>query len=368
MALNRSSIPKVSIIIPIYNVEKYLQQCIDSCINQNLKEIEIILINDGSTDSSIAICNHNAQRDSRIVIVHQSNKGLSGARNAGIEIARSEYLLFLDADDWIDATTCEEVYNSAINHNADVIFWSTIKEYQDRRSLNVPILNKDFIFVGEDLKWLQRRLIGLTGKELLYPTKTDAFNSAWGKLYRRSLLMSKSIRFVDTKEIGSEDVLFNIQFFFTVQKVIYLHQFYNHYRQDNPNAITKSHNLTLFPRFLNLFNHINLFITLNNLSEDHKLALNNRIALSVINCVLSISSKNNIANYSAKIRAINFILKNKVYKSALRALELKHLPIYWKIFFFLCKCQFAIGVYQITFIMRLLKKIEFTVKYNMLLR
>jgi len=337
--------PKISIIIPVYNVEQYLDQCIESCINQTLKEIEIILVDDGSTDRSSEICAQYEERELRIKLINQSNQGLSSARNSGIAIAKAEYLLFLDSDDWINQETCEVAYNSAIENNADIVFWSTIKEYHGQKSLQVPILNNDRIFIGEELIWLQRRLIGLVGEELSSPTKTDAFNSAWGKLYKRSLLIDKGIYFVDTKEIGSEDVLFNIQIFSYVQKVTYIHHYFNHYRQDNPNALTKNHNFTLFPRFLNLFDHINSFVATYNFPEDFKKALNNRIALSTINIVLSITSQRNISAYNEKIAHIKTAINNSLYIKAFAQLQFKHLPFHWKLFFFAAKIRYNFGVY-----------------------
>lgn len=353
--MDKQAKPKVSIIIPVYNVEQYLPQCIESCINQTLKDIEIILVNDGSTDSSGAICNRYAQNESRIILLNQANGGLSSARNAGIDIASADYIVFLDSDDWMDKEACEIAYNSARINNADVVFWGTVKEYHTKKSVQIPILSNDCIIHGEDLNWLKRRLVGLIGNELSTPTKTDAFNSAWGKLYKKSWLIIHKIRFVDTKKIGSEDVLFNIQYFSFVQKAVYLNLFLNHYRQDNPNSLTKNHNFTLFPRFLNLFSDINSFISANKLPTDYKNALNNRIALSTINNILSITSKNNASSYLEKIAHIKTLLNNSVYFKALEQLELKYLPIHWKLFFIVAKIRSAFGVYYLGILMHKLR-------------
>ena len=101
--------PKISVIVPVYNVEKYLARCLDSIINQTLADIEIICINDGSTDNSLEILNDYAKKDSRIKIIDQTNAGLSCARNAGMQIAQGEYIGFVDSDDWIDLDFYEKL-------------------------------------------------------------------------------------------------------------------------------------------------------------------------------------------------------------------------------------------------------------------
>ena len=111
---------KVSIIVPVYNIEKYLAKCLDSLINQTLKEIEIICVNDGSTDNSAEILNEYAQKDSRIRIINQENTGLSAARNTGINNANGEYIGYVDSDDWVDLNFYENLYNAAKENDADI--------------------------------------------------------------------------------------------------------------------------------------------------------------------------------------------------------------------------------------------------------
>lgn len=123
--------PKISIIVPVYNVEEYLPKCLDSLINQTLKEIEIICINDGSTDKSLQILKKYAEKDLRFVIIDQKNAGVSAARNAGLEKACSEYIMFVDPDDWIDIKTCEETYNYITETNADIVCFGNYIVYEN---------------------------------------------------------------------------------------------------------------------------------------------------------------------------------------------------------------------------------------------
>ena len=116
--------PKVSVIVPVYNVENYLKRCIDSIIAQTLKDIEIILVDDGSTDLSGTLCDELSLQDKRIHVIHKENGGLSSARNAGIDAASAPFLMFIDSDDWVEPNFCEKPYLAAKNNNADLVLFS----------------------------------------------------------------------------------------------------------------------------------------------------------------------------------------------------------------------------------------------------
>lgn len=123
----------ISVIVPVYNVEQYLTKCIDSIINQTKKELQIILVNDGSTDSSGEICDNYKEKDGRICVIHKKNGGLSSARNAGIDIATGEYLAFIDSDDWIEPDFFELLYKGIQQFNADisVVQFAKVKKFEN---------------------------------------------------------------------------------------------------------------------------------------------------------------------------------------------------------------------------------------------
>ena len=125
--------PKISVIIPVYNIEKYLKNCLDSVINQTFSDIEIICINDGSTDNSLAILEQYARKDNRITIINKPNGGLSSAWNKGLEVATAEYVTFVDSDDWIEQETYEIAYTNMLKNNVDYVCWSAnpIFEYNN---------------------------------------------------------------------------------------------------------------------------------------------------------------------------------------------------------------------------------------------
>ena len=142
--------PKVSIIIPIYNVENYLRQCLDSAINQTLKDIEIICVNDGSTDTSLQIINEYANKDNRIKIINKTNGGLSSARNAGLKIAQGEFIGFLDSDDYLDLNFYKSLYKRAKETNSDIVVCEYIYRFQDNNKRKKIFLQVDKNVITSD--------------------------------------------------------------------------------------------------------------------------------------------------------------------------------------------------------------------------
>jgi glycosyltransferase EpsH len=326
---------KVSIVIPVYNVEKYLANCVESLINQTHVDLEIILINDQSTDSSGELCDQLAATDNRIKVVHKENGGLSSARNVGIQNVSGDFICFLDSDDWMNTNAISDSVKLSIEHNADIVFWSFIKEFVDK-SEHYQVYkteNEYEVFEFETLDKLKRRSVGLVKEEMLNPTKTDSLISAWGKLYRTSLIKNNSITFLPTHLVGSEDVLFNIEAFYFSSKIVFLNKHYNHYRMFNDNSLTKNHKNTLFARFKNLYNYTFKFLESKNVPGIYYEALDNRFALTLINNCLSISSPRYDVSMAIKFNDIRGIIYDEVYIKALSKLDTAYLPIVWKLFF-----------------------------------
>lgn len=147
--------PAISVVIPVYNVEKYLSKCIDSVLAQSFKDYEIILVDDGSADGSGKLCDDYAQKYSFISVVHQTNKGLGGARNTGIDNAAGKYILFLDSDDYIDVELLEICHNKAKQHDCDMVLFNCVAVYEDGslgETYTCKPLPADTFLSGEDLK------------------------------------------------------------------------------------------------------------------------------------------------------------------------------------------------------------------------
>lgn len=334
----------VSIIVPVYNVARFLPKCLDSIIGQTYDHIEIICVNDGSTDGSLEILNGYSQKDRRVKVVSQTNMGLSGARNTGLQYVQGQYLMFVDSDDWIEIDTCDKAITAATKYDADVVMWSYIREYSDKSlPRDMPWCETKIFEEKMVSECLHRRICGLVGNELSRPDLDNAIVTAWGKLYRSEIILSHNIEFVDTKRIGTEDALFNLYVFGYVKKTIYLNLFLNHYRKNNDGSLTNKYNSELFIRWQNLFEEMEQYIEANHLGRAFADALNNRVALSILGLGLNILASE--MNHFQKIRELDKVLASTRYRQAYKALVLKWFPIHWKVFYGFAKIRFGAGVY-----------------------
>ena len=324
--------PLISIIVPVYNVEAYLRQCLDSIVNQTYTEIEIICVNDGSSDKSKEILDEYASKDNRIKVVNQKNTGLSGARNAGNKLAKGKYIMYVYSDDWIDHDTCKNAVEYAEKEEADVVFWCYKKEYKTSSVEKHFSWGNGCVFEATDVKnKLYRRFCGLLGDELAHPEYANAIETAWGKLYRASIIINNDIRFVDTKLIGTEDCLFNLYVFSNVTKAVYIDKCYNHYRKYNDFSLTKGYKPNLYLQWQSLFDLIEEHITLKQLPEQFRTAIQNRIALSIIGLGLNQCASGEGLISDAK--ALKRIIRSPRYKKAYAQLEMRYFQLHWRIFF-----------------------------------
>lgn len=183
----------VSVIIPVYNVEKYLEKCLDSVLSQTFKNLEIILVDDGSTDGSSKIIDTYSLKDSRIKVIHKENGGVSSARNKGLEVATGEYVCFIDSDDIIEENFIEELFNELISSNSDISMCPI--RWIDETVYKVSELENEKVFETKDL--LKHFFVEGVLKELLY--------APWNKLFNRSILKDS---YFNTNYALGEDILF----------------------------------------------------------------------------------------------------------------------------------------------------------------
>ena len=185
----------VSIIVPVYNIEKYLLECVESLMSQTYHNIEIILIDDGSTDESANLCDKIALRDERVVVIHKKNGGVSSARNCGIEVAKGNYITFVDGDDWVKENYIEILYEGIKKYNADISATGFIYQYDDGRIKESTITAETVCITAEN------------ALDQSCDSDTPWVGFAWGKLVRRSLITENNIEF-DTSLKLCEDSLF----------------------------------------------------------------------------------------------------------------------------------------------------------------
>lgn len=339
---------KVSIIIPVYSVEKFLPKCLDSVVGQTYNNLEIICVDDGTPDRSAAVISSYAKKDDRIRLISQKNQGLSGARNTGIKFATGKYIVFLDGDDWIDLNTIEDAVKKSEEIGADIVMWGYVREFPDR-SAEKTIFDSDIIFNEDESHNLHRRMVGLYKDETSDPGNADSLSTAWGKLYSANIIKENHLEFIDTKKIGTEDALFNLYYFGFVKKAAFLNRPFNHYRKDNDISLTRSYKPQLFTRWNKLYDLMEVYIEKNSLPEDFSIALNNRICLSMIG--LGLTELLN-PNKKERIKNLRKFLNSDRYKEAYKSFELQYLPIHWKLFFVMCRRRMAIPLYLLLIIMQ----------------
>lgn len=345
----------VSIIIPVYNAEKYLPTCLESIINQTYKNIEIICVNDGSVDTSDEILNDFSKQDSRIKVIQQTNKGASEARNTAIDAASGEFLMFVDADDFITLDACEIAVTTAQQNNADLVFWSYLRDFGDHTKEKHFFWEDGKIFETEEVKsQLHRRLCGLLNEEIAHPDYLNSFEPIWNKLYRLDYIKNNNIRFVDIKKIStSEDGIFNLYVFEYVKRAVYIKKCLYKYTKTNDGSLTSKYKPNLFSQWQNLFELIKTYIDEHNLSNDYYDALDNRIALSLIGLGLNIV--NSDSSLIKNVNLISQILNSPIYIRAYQKLKYKYLPLHWRIFFLFAKFKFSFGVFMMLKVIKYLK-------------
>jgi len=335
--------PLVSVIVPVYNVEKYLKECVESVLNQTYSNFELILVNDGSTDTSPTICDTYKAKDARVKVIHKENSGVSDSRKAGVNASIGQYILFIDSDDWIDLNTLEICLNE-IHKNPDIecVMFSYVKELPDN-SVTMNILDNTVYLTDKDAEYnVYRRLFGLFGEELSHPERMENIVPCCGKLYKSEF--AKKGKYYDIKTIGScEDGLFNMYALFGCKKILYIDKPLYHYRKLTT-SITSSYRPDFVKQWGNLFKIMEEIINEKNLDETYREALENRIALSITAIGLNelMNPSHGIIDH---INEIKVYLKQEKYHNAVKKLKIQSMPLPWKLLMLSCKIKCATAVY-----------------------
>ena len=219
--------PKVSIVIPAYNSALYIEKCINSLIRQTLKEIEIILVDDGSSDNTVEICEKYTTLDTRIKLIKQEHKKQGAARNNGTSIAKGEYIGFVDSDDWVDYDYYEKLYNSAKKYNSDIALATNVRIGNGKTKKRLNIKDEKFVTSFQDKLDI--------GKQSTNPCPTN-------KIYRASMLKSNNI--IWQEDVFCEDKLFTVQAVYYANGIVSVPNIYYYYYR-NPistvNSKSKDH-------------------------------------------------------------------------------------------------------------------------------
>ena len=218
----------ISVIVPVYNIAKYLPKCIESIINQTYKAIEILLINDGSTDESGKICDEYAKKDDRIKVIHQKNQGISATRNNGIKASTCDYIIFIDSDDYINEDYIKTLYNCIEKTNSDVA------------SVNYNVVKTDetILFNGsKETNLKENELVILEGTDIIkeYLSQKIIKNFVWNKIYKKSVICNFKVG------INYEDMAFTLEVLSKSKKVAFINKScYNYVKRDDSITATIS--------------------------------------------------------------------------------------------------------------------------------
>lgn len=304
----------ITVVVPVYNVELYLSQCIESICNQTYRDLEIILVDDGSKDISGIICDEYAEKDERITVIHKENGGLSDARNAGIEVASGEYICFIDSDDFIDSQMLENLYLSCVQNE-----------------VQISICKRKFVYDNEEVKSIRKKydtkiFSGVEGFKHFLLEDIDGFVVAWNKLYKTSLF--NNIKY--PKGVIHEDCFTTYKLLLASNKVAYIDYIGYFYRQRN-GSIMNNGNFEKDSVMLDAYENILSFVKENypefSMAAEYRYVLTN---LYVASKVSSVSEKeklllckknilkinignNNCFSMSKKIRTYFFILFPRIY-------------------------------------------------------
>ena len=285
----------ISIIVPIYNVELYLEKCIKSIINQTYKNIEIILINDGSIDGSKYICERYKNIDNRIILINSENKGVSSARNLGLEVCKGKYILFVDPDDWIEAHMIETLYQNLKNTNSDI---SVCNYYEvrgkNKTSIDLSIENT------------------FNAEKFLYYLSSEKYFRGYlvNKLYSRHIIFNDNQHIKFDKDIYiCEDLLFNFRVAMNVSKICYTNdKLYNYLQREN-SALSSTFNMKKASRLI-------VFKELIDIATKYNNKLVEQISFQYVWAAMDIKynmNKYGLLNHDVKKKLNNIRNKNLVY-------------------------------------------------------
>lgn len=286
----------VTFIIPLYNMEKYLQTCINSILKQTIDDWELILVDDGSTDRTAVLCDAYAEKDERIRVIHQRNAGSAAARNSGMDMAKGEWLAFIDGDDWIEETYLETL-QPYMQECYDFLMYS-YKEVQGTNKKSMLRAEKEFLLEGDTFRLLVKDVID-TEKRL---SEVAASRSQfWTKLYRKQFLLENQVR-SDTELRMSQDVMFNLCVYNLAKRALFLpKELYNYRILDDSTCHRYSEEQV--PRILKTMEAIGAYVDKTGLGQEGELLYQKRILVSLVNaCRLDFCHKSNPAKYTMRRR------------------------------------------------------------------
>lgn len=315
---------KISIIVPVFNNEKTIERCILSILHQTYTNIELILVDDGSTDGTNDICKKYSKSCDNVILICKSNSGVSAARNAGINVSSGVYVMFADADDFLDATMCEKLVMSLKLDESDAVICGY------RRVSGGSYSKKTFI--NETINGKNRFM-----EKFPFIFENAFFNPPWNKLYKKNLIISL---FDDDFSIG-EDLIFNINYFKNCNKITLVEEPMYNYTIDNSCSLASIYKTDLFKKEVLLYHKVLDFYK-ENLTREAKNSIDSVFAKEVYYCIKKLIETYEISKVDKLKNLKNYMEHDDVKNISLRVIKDKQI----KILFFLIKKSMAKSIYN----------------------
>lgn len=317
----------VSIIVPVYSVKKeYLDKCLESILEQIYQDIEVILVDDGALEDLPKICDDYAQIDERIKVIHQTNKGASAARNAGLEACQGEYVTFVDSDDYIAAETIEEALKRTKEDKLDILLWGSYKCYENRKEKYMPYDEDVRLFEGEMKDQLLYKT--MAGHLSFYKKPATSFGSGscCSKLYRVAFLKENGLKYpVGVKR--AEDVNFNIRAFDAAKRIGYLNRHFYYYRQHEDSA-TYQYREGGIEVFTQALAKLSEFLKAREKPELYWQIYYQRCVFFFLESLdMDYLNPNNKKPLGIRIRELKLMADSEPYSSAVEKLDMKYLSL-----------------------------------------
>lgn len=329
---------KISIIVPVYNVEKYLARCINSILAQDFEKLEIILVDDGSTDNSGLICDEYSVKYTNIKVIHKENQGLGFARNSGLDVAQGKYIMFVDSDDYLESNSVKTLYTDLITNNADTCIGGC-KRICNKKETIMKNPSIGTVYKGEEIKReVLSKMIGAL------PDGSDSLMmSVWRVLFSRDIIENNNLKFPSEREYISEDIIFDILYYCYAKKVV-MSEDCGYCYCDNEGTLTTRYNPNRFDMHVKLYKKILELTRRIEIYEYCKCRMDNTFISNVRYCIkleVKFKSENERTELKQKIKSI---CDNEVVSNVLAQYDNSTTPKLSRIVNWLIKRKYICGL------------------------
>lgn len=326
----------VSIIVPVYNTEKYLERCIKSLVNQDYRNLQIILVDDGSRDNSGEMCDNWELKDNRITVIHKENGGLGYARNSGLELVKGKYISFVDSDDYIKNKTISSLVDKMESTNADVCYFGCDYDVNGRIIINQTSF-PDKLFNSETIR---SELLPISfGASIEKDGDLFGIGSVCCGFYRNDIFVDNNLLFQSERDVLCEDILFTSKMLLCARSVCFMNEnFYIYFR--NENSLTHTFRSDRFQKSLQFYDLQVKIIEDNNLNEISLLRAGYSLLINLMVCIRQEARTTQIT-YEEKKERIKKVLESNQLSSVLEEINFRRFNIKKKILFFCMKKKLA---------------------------